>query len=107
MAPANLDTVSNDVLLVVVDWLEAIVAAGVAACYRKHRRIESTSSILRRTAHLRSSMMSLSSVNKHFRGLLAFQVLKQMTVTVPYSRWEMHGVIQILTSSLALQDNLQ
>lgn len=95
MAPPNLNTVSNDVLLEIIDWLEAITARETK--YYAPREVDATGKDVER------SMRNLASVNKHFHALLVSHVYRNFAMTKRYNFEHMSKFLDVLEASPTAQ----
>lgn len=93
MAPTNLNTVSNDVLLVIIDWLESIIAV-----QNELQRQQGTILENMRREKERRSLISLSRVNRHFRTLVAPSIFRKLSVRGLYEKSQMDHLMEALKS---------
>jgi hypothetical protein len=92
-AQTSLSTISNDVLLVILDWLVPI--AEIAA--------EEARSIPEKAKMMRATLLSVSQVNHRFRIMLAPRIFNKLMFDHEYNSGSVTRWLDAVSSSQMLQ----
>ena len=110
MAPTSLDSLSDELLLLVTDWLDPVVAKAVLRGNRgtedvpfhllESSRYEACErEALSRMASFKTNVTALSSANQKFRMLLAPLLFRRQSFTEVYEKAKVDSFIHTVGAS--------
>ena len=105
MAPPRLDTIGEDVLLVILDWLRAIIEQEIDSASKlpAPAPVSSGSTDSKdqdaRVLALKKTMLSLSSLNHRFRLIIAPEACRKLVFVQKCDNKNLSSLLQTLESS--------
>lgn len=88
-----------DLILVLLDWLDAIIEHGLACCSGTAKSVSGATAEHDRVLKLRSTIVALSCVNRGFRWLLSPRVFQKLAFTGKYTQGDLQPFLQALGNS--------